>query len=331
MMNCEQCRIKMIDYIEGNLSEEQDKDMKSHISQCAECKKYYDEEVLVDRAFNEVFDIDGIKFNSSRKSIMEAIDKDKYNKNYSFKSKNYNKKIVGIAAVFFLIAFLTPLGIKYFGGHNGNLAMSDAAAGEANNKISTQSTNDSGLMKQDQSAKVSPEVSINKQVVDFYERNQVAVDTKLNFNSKWIETTNGNLQATIEGKGTNGQEEGIGVIYIKDKSNNSMNQYLLKVSAAQHSPLKLSWFDDENLMIINGGGYGTLVNGEEIVILNVPKDEEYLVYTASNSLKERIISIDKEGNSLKLKIRVYTDDNWNNYTDKDYTIENYIVGAPIVK
>jgi len=332
MMSCEQYRNKMIDYIEGNLSEEQDKEMKNHISQCLECKKYYNEEKLVDRAFNEIFDIDGVKFNSSRKAIMEAIDKDKYGKNNRFKSKNYYKRIVGVAAAMFLVAFLTPLGLKYFGSSRQDLAMDNKkAASEASPKIATESASDSALMKQDESAKLQGSASIIGDKVDFYEKKQVPIDTNLKFNTAWISSTNGSLEASIDGKGKNAQEEGVGILYIKDVNNKLMYEYALKVSAIQHSPLKLSWFDDENLMIINGGGYGTLVNGTEILVLNYNKDEEYLVYSASESLKERIISVEKEGNNLKLKVRLYTDDNWNNFTDKEYIIENYVIGTPIQK
>jgi len=332
-MNCEQYRNKMIDYIEGNLSEEQDKEMKNHISQCVQCKKYYNEEMLVDRAFAEIFEIDGAKFNSSRKSIMETIDKDKYGKNKIYKSKGYYKRIAGAVAAVFLVAFLTPLGLKYFGNTSGDLAMTKKApASDQITQFSTESANDSTMMKQDEAAKLSKESgSIIGEKVDFYERKEVPFDTKLEFNTKWITSTNGSLEASIEGKGENAQEEGIGTIYIKDVNNKMMYQYALKVSANQHSPLKLSWLDDENLMIINGGGYGTLVNGTEIVLLNHTKDEEYLIYSASESVKERIISIDREGNNLKLKVRLYTDGSWNEFTDKEYIIENYVAGSPLIK
>lgn len=315
MMNCNQCKNRIIEYIEGGLSETLDKEMEQHISQCEDCREYYEEELMMDRAFNDVFQIDGIEFNSSRSAIMSSIDKDKYkNTGSKFVSgKNGHKKIIAIAAVFFFLGVLTPVAYNYFGGGiNKNTTAMDMkqAAGAAEKQGAQMESADSGLGIS--STLVEPEASFKGEGIDNYENSTVPIETKLEFNSTW--KTFGSLEATIEGKGNNAQEEGVGTIYVRDKEKSIMYKYTIKVDGTQKSPLSISWYDEDSLIVINGLSHGTLINGEEVQLIDIFSGEEHLIYRAQDK-KERIKSVVREGNQLVYTKAIY-DDSMNAYSEK---------------
>jgi hypothetical protein len=314
MMNCDQCKNRMIEYIEGSLSENLDNEMEQHISQCESCKEYYEREIMVDKAFSDVFEIEGIKFNSTKSAIMNSIDKDKYKKEGSklMKEKGSYKKTVAVAAVFFFIGVLTPVAFRYFGGSNDNntaMGVQDSAGGfakkEAQMEISTEQAGANSTLQ-------APTQAFGREIVDNYEVLDVPVDTKLELNSTW-QISEG-FEATIEGKGKNVQEEGIGTIYVKNKENNTMNKFDIKNDNTQRSPLAISWYDNNNLIVVNGLGYGTLINGEEAQLINVVSGEEYLIYRAQ-SPKERIKSVVREGNQLVFTKAMY-DETMNSYKEQ---------------
>ena len=73
------------------------------------------------------------------------------------------------------------------------------------------------------------------------------------------------MEATIEGKGTYAKEEGIGTIFVKDLVNNKMYEFKLVDESKKQSPLYIEWYDNENLIIITGLGYGTLETGDKAI------------------------------------------------------------------
>lgn len=320
MMNCEQCRNKILDYIEGNLSEELDVEMKKHISNCEECQKLYKKELLVDKAFNDAFNIDGINFKSSKNIIMNSIDKNKYGKGTgrSYKGKDFYKKLATVAAAVFLLAFVAPLAFRSFDTKKSDTAISGKQASE-NNKATADSAKENTALKIDQSQVTAQNANNEKKLVDLYEKAEVPMETKLEFSTKWIASNNKTFEASLEGKGPNAEEEGVATLYIKDNTKKTMYKYTFKDNSRQTTPLSVAWYDDDNIMIVNGSANGTLINGLQVEVLNIGRDREYVVYEPENP-KERIKSVSKDNSRIKVTRALY-DDAINNYTEEDKFID----------
>ncbi|HCQ91264.1 MAG TPA: hypothetical protein DIU45_18065 [Clostridium sp.] len=129
----------------------------------------------------------------------------------------------------------------------------------------------------------------------------------------------------MEGRGTYGKEEGVGTIFVKDLVNSKMYEFKLANETAQQSPLYIQWYDNENLIVITGLGYGRLETGDKAILLNVKNNSYISMYEVQNP-RERLISISSEGNNLKIKSIHYIDDTLNKYEDKEKIIEKYTPG-----
>ncbi|KEI94842.1 DUF4652 domain-containing protein [Clostridium botulinum] len=133
-------------------------------------------------------------------------------------------------------------------------------------------------------------------------------------NTEWKESEQKKYSAIVEGKGNNGEEEGIGKVYLKENNTNKL--WLLKINEIkdQKSPKFLYWIDDENLLVIIGHGYGTVSKGGNLYCINVKNDTITPVYEAKDN-KHEVISAEKvkdnsEKTSLILTLNVYEDDNF---------------------
>ncbi|MBY6998119.1 DUF4652 domain-containing protein [Clostridium botulinum] len=142
------------------------------------------------------------------------------------------------------------------------------------------------------------------------------VDKKLQGenNTEWKESEQKKYSAIVEGKGNNGEEEGIGKVYLKENNTNKL--WLLKINEIkdQKSPKFLYWIDDENLLVIIGHGYGTVSKGGNLYCINVKNDTITPVYEAKYN-KHEVISAEKVKDnsgktSLILTLNVYEDDNF---------------------
>jgi len=338
-MKCSQCKDKLTEYIEGNLSAEADEEMRSHLLTCQSCKDDYDKEVLEYKVFKEAFSYENINFKNSTSKVMESIDKNKYTKGRRGMRRKY-KGALAIAAAFLLGVIVTPVAMKLM---NGKEILSAASSG-VENKAAKQDETSKAELKDENTSKETKEsvpyvassdekiidnvkMSSNVNIVDLYSKTEVSMDKKLTFNTPFIATADGKYEASVEGKGEKAIEEGTGILYIKDTSTNKMYEYTATEKESQQSPLSISWYDDTHIMIVHGLGYGRLVNGERIIILDVTTGEQMLIATAKD--KERFVSITRENNSLILKYVLYVDDMMNDKEDKSKTFDNYILGDVI--
>lgn len=338
-MKCSQCKDKLTEYIEGNLSAEADEEMRSHLLTCQSCKDDYDKEVLEYKAFKEAFSYENINFKNSTSKIIESIDKNKYTKGRRGMRRKY-KGALTIAAAFLLGVIVTPVAMKLMNGKEMLSAASSGIEGKEakQDETSKAEVKDENISKEtkenvpdvassDEKVIDNVKMSSNVNIVDLYSKTEVSIDKKLTFNTPFIATADGKYEASIEGKGENAIEEGIGILYIKDTSTNKMYEYTATEKESQQSPLSISWYDDTHIMIVHGLGYGTLVNGERIIILDVTTGEQMLIATAKD--KERFVSITRENDSLILKYVLYLDDMMNDKEDKSKTFDNYILGDVI--
>ncbi len=342
-MKCNQCKDKLTEYIEGNLSVEADEEIRNHLLTCQNCKENYDKGVLEYKAFKETFSHENINFENSTNKIMGSIDKNKYIKGKK-RIKRKHKGILAIAAVFLLGVIVTPVAIKLM---DGNESFSAASTG-MENKSTKESEVDKSQVEgsnntsdaTDEKLENVPDISTyeakssdntkiepNANIVNLYTKAEVPMSKELTFNTPFIPTKNEKYQASIEGKGEKAIEEGIGTLYVKDTSNNKIYEYIAVEKESQQSPLSISWYDDTHLMIVHGLGNGTLVNGERIIILDVATGEQMLIATAKD--KERFVSISRENNSLVLKYVLYVDDSMNDKEEKSKVFDNYILGDVI--
>ena len=84
-MNCNIFKKRLEDYVLGNVSNDLKIALENHMDQCESCRMIHEEEFKTDSAFKMVLSIDGIQFNSSRTSIIDAIDRNRYSKKTSNK------------------------------------------------------------------------------------------------------------------------------------------------------------------------------------------------------------------------------------------------------
>lgn len=335
-MNCNQCKDKLAEYIEGNLSAEADEEIRSHLLTCKSCKEHYDKEELEYKAFKEAFSYDDINFRDSTNKIMESIDKNKYTGGRRNMKKRY-KGAFAIAAAFLLGVITTPVAMKLMDGvgnfSSASKGMEDKVDKQSDSVKKANDTNettdgniesvpDVASSGTEGNSDVNRMASINS--VNLYVKNEVDMSKELTFNTPFIATENGQYEASIEGKGETANEEGIGILYIKDKSNNKMYEYTVSEKDTQQSPLSINWYDNTHLMIVHGLGYGTLANGERIVMLDVTTGEQILIATAKD--REGFVSIEREKDSLILKYVLYLDEMMNDKEEKSKTFDNYQLG-----
>lgn len=322
-MNCDLFKSKLLEYIHGTLSENEDKEMENHISNCESCKSLYEEELALENSFTDAFSIDGINFKSSKETIMSSIDKNKYkntiNNKFYYSFKKHSKKYIAISAVFLIEIFVIPAILK---GNFKNLQSS------SKNDIEKYSSFQEEAMIEDfnmDSNELKNKSFKNMEYASLFNMTEVDTNKKLEFHTPWKRTINNEFEATIEGKGTYAKEEGIGTIFIKDLVNSKIYEFKLIDETKNQSPLYIEWYDNENLIIITGLGYGRLETGDKAILLNV-KNNKYVIMYESQNPRIRLTSITNEGKNLKIKSVHYIDDALNEYEEKEKVIENYVPG-----
>lgn len=81
MVNCNEFIKKLDDFIEGNVPEKVRLEMEEHILGCRDCSNLYTREKAVGMAMENAFLGSDIKFKSSRESILNSVNKNRYGKN----------------------------------------------------------------------------------------------------------------------------------------------------------------------------------------------------------------------------------------------------------
>ncbi len=325
-MRCEQCKDRMFEYVENMLSEEQDKEMKAHIEECEQCMEAYKRELIEAEAFKEVCSYENVEFNSSVDNIINSIDKNKYRDNK--KNRRY-PKVFAIAAVIMIGLIITPMVIDRINNKKSDFAM-DGAKKEASEERSQVNNN----------AKTAqiPETELGDSIygldgtqgyaMEIYQATEVSIEKQMQFNTPFIATPDGKYEATIEGKGETAVEEGQGVIYIKNKVDGKMIEYKMLSTDGQQSPCSINWYDDRNLMIVQGNAHGTLVRGLDIITLNAETSEQTKIYSLPTSGTQRIKSVERIKNDLKINYVEY-DDIMNEYEEKEKLVTDYKLGKLI--
>ncbi|MEG0132962.1 MAG: DUF4652 domain-containing protein [Clostridium sp.] len=335
-MKCSKYKENLTQYIEGNLSAELDEKMREHILSCDSCKESYERELMEYKAFKDMFSQKGIELSGFTDKVMNSIDRSKYTKKTNILKRNH-KNIIAIAAVLALGIIVTPITMSLINNRNNEISSasmnSEDKLGKSQENINPNDMEGLKIVPDMKSKDISDD-SRNKprgqeyNYVEIYSRIEVSPVEEISFNTPFISTSDNKYEGTIDGKGKTASEEGIGKIYIKDTVNNKMYKYEISdpnnLMGNQISPLSISWYDNTHIMIIQGGGYGTLVNGEEIIIMDITTGEQILIGTALD--KERFVSIEKVGNDLKIKLVKYLNDALTEYKEIEKIVPEYKLG-----
>lgn len=168
------------------------------------------------------------------------------------------------------------------------------------------------------SAKSEVAVAKDSGGVNFLKK-ELNSDTQVSFSTPWKSSEDGNYSACIEGKGSEALEEGQGKIIVK--SGQKMYSFEIE-NNTEISPKYLEWVDNENMLAIIGASQGTVAKGGDLYMLNVNRDEVVLLIKTS-SKKQQIMSAQKNGNNINLKVDVYDDDMYNKSHVEDWIINSF--------
>lgn len=127
------------------------------------------------------------------------------------------------------------------------------------------------------------------------------------FATKFINSINNKLSASIEGRGPDASEEGVGKIFVKELSTGEKWALEIVPGEEQNTPKSIEWIDDDNIVSIIGLGYGTVSVGGDLYKINVKTGEVVSIYN-TGSHKKQVISVKKNNNKLELQILVYDDE-----------------------
>lgn len=333
-MKCSQCKEKLTEYIEGNLSTQVDEEIREHLEKCESCKRIYEKEVLEYEAFKAVFSTEKINFESITSKVMESIDQNKYSNKVKKRQSRY---IAPIAAALFICFAISPFALNYIndGMGNGKTTAENASLEPFDSKLRSRSEGSEAQKynadiameeaEEYEDTKDSGQTSEKANYVDLYSITTV-IDPIIENNTSYISTENGTYEATIAGKGEYAQEEGIGTIYVKNNDSSEIQEIKLRGIDNQITPLAINWYDNSNLMIIQGDAYGTLANGIEIIVINVESSEQMIIAAEQPSSKISYEKVYREGNALVIEVKKYTDDILNEFVNEEIRIDDYKLG-----
>ena len=344
-MNCGTFRKKLDDYMEDNVSFDIRDAMDDHLNKCEGCKKIYEENILIDSMFKKALSAEGINFERSRENILNNIDKNRYSKNpikkLYFNIKKNKMQYLSCAAVLAFILVAIPHISKIQNmqvAKNSKMEVQSKKSVISNESLSvnfgdnnvsrsasptTSKLKDTEVNKED---KVKKEVYMPKfyktEIKDFFREGALS--------SPWKNSPDKIYSACVAGKGEEFQEEGIANIFLMDYLTKKVWSFdIIKdpLDKEQSTPKAFEWWDNENLLIVIGPGFGTVTRGGDLYLLNIQKGDVSLIYKMprgeDKSIKEEIMSIQKINKDLLLMVNVYDDDNYTKSHTEKWLMRNF--------
>ncbi len=328
-MNCSIFKKRLEDYVLGYISYDLKIALEKHMEECESCRSLYVEEIKIDTAFKSVLSVDGIEFNSSRASIINSIDKNRYSKKTSNKMlynfKKYKSKYLSYAVATLAIAVFIPMLLKGITGGNYKTEMSledtsmyklseegtskgkeDSFGITSENKLEMDKTEEGALLNSATPKEVNRE---EKMTLQF--RSSIVKEKDLpSYEIKWKNSIDGKSSAAIDIAPERDVDFGIHQIYIKNKINNEIVKYEVISNERQYTPMLIEWWDNEHLIIVAGFGWGTIEHGSEVYSLNINTDKLATLYERKDK-KHQILDMKKTGNDLIFELLIYNDDTYN--------------------
>ncbi|NME05486.1 DUF4652 domain-containing protein [Psychrobacillus sp. BL-248-WT-3] len=131
----------------------------------------------------------------------------------------------------------------------------------------------------------------DKVTPETFEKTKVS-NYKPSFHSPWIPSPNGTYRATIEGRGEQAGEEGIGTLVIENM--NAKDSFIFKLLEEepyrQYTPKEVAWIDESRLFVIIGYAYGMVTAGGKLYVLDIERNEMKPIITDLTN-KEEVMSI----------------------------------------
>lgn len=323
MIKCSQCEEKLLEYIEGSLSEEEEKKIKNHILLCPSCNELYNKELLENEAFKEVFSVEDIKFNNITSKVISSIDSDKYaNIKKSNMKKSVNKKYIkAMVAALFLCIFVSPFIINYINSVDKNKDMALNAQDKSSfmKSIPNEASKSRDIDKE--KLENNP-ISSNINYVDIYTKKSIGINNEIDFNEKYDILKKGEkFEAMLPSDNIKG------AIYIKDSFDN-IYEFQLRNKEVLEIPVFIEWYDSSNLIVIQGSFSESNVNGSSIVVINVDTNTQMLIAESKNE-NVKFKKVEKVEDGLKIYFTEYINGNLDNFRDWVKVYENYQLGDVI--
>lgn len=323
MMKCSQCEEKLFKYIEGSLSEEEEKIVKNHILVCHSCNEVYNKELLENEAFKEAFSADDIKFNNIAPKVMNAIDHNKYNSiKKSNMKKSANKRYIrAMVAALFLCVFVSPFIMDYInrGDKNKDVSLNVPDKSSFMRSIPNE---DSKARDIDKIESDNNDISSNINYVDVYTKKDMGSNNTIDFNEKYSILKKGEqFEAILPSDNTNR------AIYIKDNLNN-IYEFKVRNEECSEIPVFIEWYDSSNLIVIQGSSSESNVNGSSIVVINVDTNIQMLIADSKNE-NVKFKKVEKVEDGLKIYFTEYINGNSDNFREWVKVYENYQLGDVI--
>jgi hypothetical protein len=325
-MDCNIFKKRLEDYVLGNISSDLKIALDKHLEECESCRRLYEEEVKLDSDFKRILLIDGIEFNSSRASIINSIDKNRYSKKKSnkilYNFRKYKSRYLSYAAVATVMIVFAPMMLKGFVGGNygfGNskknassIAVEGCSEGKSKTSNSYGATKWIGENKAGGSElKKGSEAADNEKNSPLQFQSSIITKQALpNLELKWQNSRDGKNSATIDTTPGGDVDFGIHAIYIKNINTDKIVKYQVINNERQYTPRNIEWWDNEHLIIMAGLGYGTVAFGSEMYSLNINTGKLSTLYKTKDE-KYQMLNMKKTGNDLILELLIYNDDTKN--------------------
>lgn len=218
--------------------------------------------------------------------------------------------------------------VKIIGAIGTAMIMALSIAGCSNNSSSKVNTEKPAVNNEEKSEEnKKPESNIKVVEGPKFEKVQLDKNTQVTFATPWRHSASGKFSACIEGKGPEAHEEGIAKVYAKENSG-SMWSLQLEDKSKKNTPMYLEWWDDENLLVIIGYGYGTVSLGGNLYVVNINSAKSAVLVENKNSNneidpKQQITKVTKENDNIRYDMIVYEDDNLIKYNKDSKVLSNY--------
>ena len=232
-------------------------------------------------------------------------------------------KIRRLSYLIFIILVLLAVGITACSNNKNN-------SSDSGKSVSGNASTDSKKVSSDDTDTKNKEIEKSEDSKEFnttawnsggikFSKKELDNTSQMKFNTPWKNSAGGSYSACIEGKGNSAQEEGQGSIIVK--SGEKIYSFEIE-SSTEISPRYLEWADNKNIFVIIGSSHGTVSKGGDLYMLNVDSNEVALLIKTP-SKKQQIMSAQKSGNNINLKVNVYDDDAYNKSHVENWVIDSF--------
>lgn len=137
------------------------------------------------------------------------------------------------------------------------------------------------------------------------------------FYMPWEASKGGKYEATIDGKGENGIEEGQGTLVVKEKATGKLTKYELNKDSIpsdlyntdpHNITLKeVEWGNNDTLYVVVGQAYGTVTKGGNIFSMKVGDNTLNMMHEKL-PVGQEMTQLSVSGNTLSYKKHIYDDE-----------------------